>query len=171
LDEPTNHLDIPAQEVLQEVLEQFAGTILLVSHDRYLVDRLATQVWDLRHDGQLSVFKGPYQEFLTDRERRMSAAKQGGAKQRSESRQQMLQARKVDNASKKRERAVAEMELKIQQMEMSLAQLAADLQAASAAGAFDKIQRLSAEYAAKQGRLEQLMSDWERQAAETVPVE
>ncbi|HEY3289411.1 MAG TPA: ABC-F family ATP-binding cassette domain-containing protein, partial [Anaerolineae bacterium] len=45
LDEPTNHLDIPAQEVLQEVLEQFSGTILLVSHDRYLVDRLATQIW------------------------------------------------------------------------------------------------------------------------------
>ena len=171
LDEPTNHLDIPAQEVLQEVLEQFAGTILLVSHDRYLVDRLATQVWDLRHDGQLSVFKGPYQEFLTNRERRMNAAKQGGAKQRTKSRQQMLQARKADNASKKRERAVAEMEQKIQQMEMSLAQLAAEMQAASAAGAFDKIQRLSAEYAARQGRLEQLMSDWERQAAELAPVE
>jgi ATP-binding cassette subfamily F protein 3 len=63
LDEPTNHLDIPAQEVLQEVLEQFAGTILLVTHDRYLVDRLATQIWDLRA-GRLRVFKGTYREFL-----------------------------------------------------------------------------------------------------------
>jgi ATP-binding cassette subfamily F protein 3 len=48
LDEPSNHLDIPAQEVLQQVLEQFEGTILLVSHDRYLIDHLATQVWELR---------------------------------------------------------------------------------------------------------------------------
>lgn len=63
LDEPTNHLDIPAQEVLQEVLEQFEGTILLVSHDRYLVDRLATQVWSLTN-GHLSVFKGTYEEFI-----------------------------------------------------------------------------------------------------------
>src|SRR5690606_35827804 len=55
LDEPTNHLDIPAQEVLQAVLEQFAGTILLVSHDRYLVNRLATQIWELHDDG-LTVF-------------------------------------------------------------------------------------------------------------------
>jgi ATPase subunit of ABC transporter with duplicated ATPase domains len=47
LDEPTNHLDIPAREALQEVLENFQGTILLVSHDRYLIDRLATQIWDL----------------------------------------------------------------------------------------------------------------------------
>ncbi len=64
LDEPTNHLDIPAQEVLQEVLEQFEGTILLVSHDRYLIDRLATQVWPLEN-GHLDVFQGTYQEYLS----------------------------------------------------------------------------------------------------------
>jgi len=66
LDEPTNHLDIPAQEVLQEVLENFQGTILLVSHDRYLVDRLATQIWNLE-TGHLQVFEGDYQKFLASR--------------------------------------------------------------------------------------------------------
>ncbi|MCB9422414.1 MAG: ABC-F family ATP-binding cassette domain-containing protein [Ardenticatenaceae bacterium] len=63
LDEPTNHLDIPSQEVLQAVLEAFDGTILLVSHDRYLVDRLATQIWELR-DGHLHVFEGSYNDYL-----------------------------------------------------------------------------------------------------------
>ncbi|MCA9931229.1 MAG: ABC-F family ATP-binding cassette domain-containing protein, partial [Anaerolineales bacterium] len=63
LDEPTNHLDIPSQEILQDVLEQFDGTIVLVSHDRYLVDRLATQVWELR-DNHMHIFYGPYQNFL-----------------------------------------------------------------------------------------------------------
>ncbi len=66
LDEPTNHLDIPAQEVLQEVLENFEGTILLVSHDRYLVDRLATQIWNLE-SGHLQIFDGDYQKFLSSR--------------------------------------------------------------------------------------------------------
>jgi ATP-binding cassette, subfamily F, member 3 len=70
LDEPTNHLDIPAQEVLQEVLENFDGTILLVSHDRYLVDRLATQVWNLE-TGHLQVFEGLYDEFLASRSTEM----------------------------------------------------------------------------------------------------
>lgn len=70
LDEPTNHLDIPAQEVLQETLEAFDGTILLVSHDRYLVDKLATQIWDL-HDGHLNVFSGRYQEFLNRQDAKM----------------------------------------------------------------------------------------------------
>jgi ATP-binding cassette subfamily F protein 3 len=69
LDEPTNHLDLPAQEVLQAGLEQFEGTLLLVSHDRYLVDRLATQVWELR-DGRLHVFQGTYQAFLAARRSR-----------------------------------------------------------------------------------------------------
>jgi ATP-binding cassette subfamily F protein 3 len=47
LDEPTNHLDIPAQEVLQNVMADFDGTIILVSHDRYLIDALGTQIWEI----------------------------------------------------------------------------------------------------------------------------
>jgi ATP-binding cassette, subfamily F, member 3 len=63
MDEPTNHLDIPAQEALQDVLETFEGTLLLVTHDRYLVDRLATQIWTL-DDGLLSIYQGSYREYL-----------------------------------------------------------------------------------------------------------
>ncbi len=62
LDEPTNHLDIDAQEALQEVLERFDGTILLVSHDRYLIDRLATQIWHIDGD-ELRVFAGSYAAY------------------------------------------------------------------------------------------------------------
>jgi len=62
LDEPTNHLDIQAQEILQEALESFEGTILLVSHDRYLIEELATQIWQIE-DGHMTVFQGTYSEF------------------------------------------------------------------------------------------------------------
>jgi ATP-binding cassette subfamily F protein 3 len=62
LDEPTNHLDIPSQEVLQAVLEQYDGTIILVSHDRYLVNRLANQIWEI-NDEQMDVFKGSYEAY------------------------------------------------------------------------------------------------------------
>lgn len=54
LDEPTNHLDIQAQEALQQVLEDFPGTILMVSHDRYLIDQLATHIWDVA-EGEVTV--------------------------------------------------------------------------------------------------------------------
>ncbi len=64
LDEPTNHLDLPTQEVLESVLSNFPGTILLVSHDRYLIDSLATQIWEVEPQGQkMQVFKGSYTQF------------------------------------------------------------------------------------------------------------
>jgi ATP-binding cassette subfamily F protein 3 len=80
LDEPNNHLDIPAREALQEVLESYPGTILLVSHDRYLIDRLATQVWEL-NGSKLNIFKGTYRDFVL---RRVSTAPvpQGGQRAR-----------------------------------------------------------------------------------------
>ena len=64
LDEPTNHLDLPSQEVLQNVLNDYRGTILLVSHDRYLIDSLASQIWEVDPDTQkLTLFKGSYSEY------------------------------------------------------------------------------------------------------------
>jgi ATP-binding cassette subfamily F protein 3 len=64
LDEPTNHLDIPSQEMLQNVLAEFDGTIILVSHDRYLIDALATQVWEIdKEQATLRVFEGTYSEY------------------------------------------------------------------------------------------------------------
>ncbi len=81
LDEPTNHLDIPSQEILQDVLDNYEGTILLVSHDRYLIDALATQIWALT-PGEITVFEGPYQEYAAMKEGRApaSAPVQTGAK-------------------------------------------------------------------------------------------
>jgi len=62
LDEPTNHLDIQARETLEEMLSDFDGTILFVSHDRYFMDRIATQLWVVE-DGGLSVALGNYTDY------------------------------------------------------------------------------------------------------------
>jgi ATP-binding cassette subfamily F protein 3 len=76
LDEPTNHLDIPSQEALQDVLEAYEGTILLVSHDRYLINRLATHVWVIEQ-GRLVQTEGNYDAFVRRREREAEAAAAG----------------------------------------------------------------------------------------------
>ncbi len=69
LDEPTNHLDLPSQEILQRVLAEFNGTVLLVSHDRYLVDAVATQIWELKPEKtELRVFKGSYSQLRAEEE-------------------------------------------------------------------------------------------------------
>ncbi|TMC17303.1 MAG: ABC-F family ATP-binding cassette domain-containing protein [Chloroflexi bacterium] len=64
LDEPTNHLDLPSRQFLEEVLAEFEGTLLFVSHDRYFIDRLATKVWVIE-DGVLIPYMGNYTEYRT----------------------------------------------------------------------------------------------------------
>ena len=83
LDEPTNHLDIPSQEVLQEVLEGFNGTILLVSHDRYLVDRLAQHIWSIE-EGELLTFAASYRDYLALREGEAGQGSEGAGEQGGE---------------------------------------------------------------------------------------
>jgi ATP-binding cassette subfamily F protein 3 len=72
LDEPTNHLDLDSKDVLLEALEDFGGTLIFVSHDRYFVDRLATKVLAVGHGG-VEVYPGTYEQFLWSRKQREGA--------------------------------------------------------------------------------------------------
>ncbi len=160
LDEPTNHLDIPARESLQTVLENFNGTILLVSHDRYLIDRLATQVWDL-YDGKLHIFHGPYREYILRRAMSAGAPAKG---------QQILLRPKPmmrDNSKETRQRALdlEMLENRIREQETAIQRLSGEMQKAGGKKSFDHIQKLSWQVAQAQARLENLMAEWERLAA------
>ena len=73
LDEPTNHLDLDSKDVLLDALEDFGGTLIFVSHDRYFVDKLATKVIEIG-GGQAVVYPGNYEEFLWSRKQQESAA-------------------------------------------------------------------------------------------------
>jgi len=106
LDEPTNHLDIPAQEVLQAALERFEGTLLMVSHDRYLVDRLASQVWEVR-DGRLRVFKGNYKEYAAAREIEARREKEESGQQRRAAKIEQAAANAVAESDGRQANAVA----------------------------------------------------------------
>src|SRR5688500_8987931 len=66
LDEPTNHLDLDSKDVLLDALEDFGGTLIFVSHDRYFVDKLATKVIDIG-GGEALLYPGNYEEFLWSR--------------------------------------------------------------------------------------------------------
>jgi ATP-binding cassette subfamily F protein 3 len=73
LDEPTNHLDLDSKDVLLDALEDFGGTLIFVSHDRYFVDRLATKVVAVGGGG-IELFPGTYEEFLWSRKARESGS-------------------------------------------------------------------------------------------------
>ena len=63
MDEPTNHLDMPSKERLEQALEEFPGTLLFISHDRYFIRRLATRIWELTPDG-IRDYRGNYEWYL-----------------------------------------------------------------------------------------------------------
>jgi ATP-binding cassette, subfamily F, member 3 len=67
LDEPTNHLDLRAKDVLLEAINNFTGTVIFVSHDRYFIDRLATRVFEVE-DGKVHVYPGNYEDYLWRKE-------------------------------------------------------------------------------------------------------
>jgi ATP-binding cassette subfamily F protein 3 len=75
LDEPTNHLDMRAKDVLLTALQEYSGTVVFVSHDRYFIDKLATRVFEVA-DGGVHVFPGNYEDYIWRKEGRGEAPKQ-----------------------------------------------------------------------------------------------
>jgi ATP-binding cassette subfamily F protein 3 len=163
LDEPTNHLDIPARETLQDVLDSFSGTILLVSHDRYLIDQLATQVWEIRA-GKLETFHGRYREFVLRRAVRSDPAI---------GRQILLKPKPMqrDNsiATKRRAEALERLEERIRKHEHAIQRLSGDLQHASQPAknggkraGYEHTHAISQQIAQAQAELESLLEEWEK---------
>lgn len=160
LDEPTNHLDIDSQEVLQQVLASYEGTILLVSHDRYLVDALATQIWEFT-PGKLQVIDGGYQEYLRQRNRALQAeaARAKSAKERGRRRSAHREKKNGLNPFEAAERAAA-LEARIQELEMSISEISAQLDDASLAQDADAARRLGIAYSQVEAELEAALEEW-----------
>ena len=159
LDEPTNHLDIPSQEVLEAVLENYDGTILLVTHDRYLIDALGTQIWEIETDeSKLTVFEGTYSQRREERERlealRIAHAAQEikpGVKQRPR-----------DPAAKEERRRIArlqELENKIADLETKMSELGRKLENPPKDTAL--VRKWGNQYTALQTEMDVWLLEWE----------
>jgi ATPase subunit of ABC transporter with duplicated ATPase domains len=73
LDEPTNDLDVNTMRALEEALENFGGCAVVISHDRWFLDRIATHILAFEGDSQVSFFEGNYSEYEEDRRKRLGA--------------------------------------------------------------------------------------------------
>jgi ATP-binding cassette subfamily F protein 3 len=170
LDEPTNHLDIASQEILEEVLADFNGTILLVSHDRYLINALATQVWAIE-DGELWVYDGNYSDYEEQRSREQEARGKGlgirdkgpGARDKGlGARDKGLGARDkgLGIRDKGQGARVKELEEDITVLEAQLAALSEELVAASMAQDAESLRELGSEYQRVDEELRRLLAQW-----------
>jgi ATP-binding cassette subfamily F protein 3 len=160
LDEPTNHLDIASQEVLQEVLAGFGGTLLIVTHDRYLIRRLATCVWAIE-DGRLSEFKQGYDEYrdwkVQQRQQRQTLQ---GSRCKTERERERETRKALQREAARQALRQAELEEAIHRLEMRRAQLEAQLAAASEQQEIERVRQLGAEYGQVEAELDALLEAW-----------
>jgi ATP-binding cassette subfamily F protein 3 len=161
LDEPTNHLDLPSRQFLEDVLDDYDGTLLFVSHDRYFVDALATRVWMVQ-DGTLVNHPGNYTDFRTRKAAAAARAALQARRQESQPTQAQANGRKAQSANGKSKaiRQVGDVETEISQAEQRVAALEADLAAASMEANVERITVLAADYESEQARLAALYEEW-----------
>lgn len=167
LDEPTNHLDIDSREVLQEALKEYNGTILLVSHDRYLIQALATQIWEIR-EGKLYVYSGDYESYRLQRAQESTqqnlelSPKKSPERPRSPGKEQRQRERQ-------RAKLVArESELidRVSVLEGEIAQIEREMERLSYAGDHETLREITVLYRQKRAELESALEEWAQVAAE-----
>jgi ATP-binding cassette subfamily F protein 3 len=165
LDEPTNHLDIAARESLEEVLAEFAGTILFVSHDRYFIDRIATELWVIE-DGRLTTHLGNYTDYVERRQRQTVEAPSSESRvprpadAPPEPRTPEFGGREKQRALRDQQRRLAAVEVEIDRLEKRLNQLTHDLGVATADQDVAALARLGSAYQETQTRLDAAYVEW-----------
>jgi len=163
LDEPTNHLDIASQEILEEVLDDFAGTIVLVTHDRYLVDRLASQLWIIDSTQQaLDVFKGSWGEYVEarNREAQQPEVRQAKDKWSRDQRRLRREEQRARREQEARQQQAAEIEAEIHRLEQELQALQEEIAAATESKQAMRIHELGTIYGELEGQLHEQMERW-----------
>lgn len=160
LDEPTNHMDIASREALEEALEDYPGTLLIVTHDRYLINRLAQKIWEL-DQGELAVYLGSFDEYRAESGRRKAQPAGGEAEERrtrpetKRSPPIVTQGNKAVQASgEKLEAEIKELEQKLEELDAALYEVEQGVEAAS------QLERHWMEREALRERLDRLIERW-----------
>ena len=169
LDEPTNHLDIASREALERALEEYDGTLLIVTHDRYLVDRLADRVLYLTGEG-VEEYIGGYTEFLAERARRAmlheAHAQQPFQEEAAAPKQNDYRAKKERQSALNRAAGeVRRAEERVAAAEEELAALEAELALPDVASDYKKASELARTADEKRQALEGLYRKWEEAQA------
>lgn len=162
LDEPTNHLDIDSMEVLEDALKQFDGTIILVSHDRYLLSKVASKIFEIEN-GVLHEYCGGYEFYETAKAAQEEAQTENKQKQddvkpvKENSGYRTRQQRAED--AKKRQR-ISAVEKEIEQIENSISLLEQQIADEKNASDFELIASLCSKLEEQKNALDEKMEEW-----------
>ncbi len=168
LDEPTNHLDIPSREALESALQSYQGTILTVSHDRFFLDQVATQIFSFEDDGRIEIFNGNYSEFHEWREVQSPKSK-AQSQLKDEQNLQTVENEQITidkgqlskNQLLRIEQRVKEIETEIPRLEEKLSKLSLEMSSAQVVSSHEKLQEVSEKYEQTERQIKSLYAEWE----------
>ena len=160
LDEPTNHLDLPSKEVLQQALSEYEGTLIIVSHDRYLLDRVPNRIFAIENSN-LMQYKGGYEDYLkAGAEQGSEKAAPAHTKTDSEQKKQYNRGKEQRREDARRRKEYAEAEALIHTLEEELEAAKAEMSLDSVQNDYQRLQELCALIEEKQQLLDATLDRW-----------
>ncbi len=164
MDEPTNHLDLDSKEVLEAALADFPGTIIFVSHDRYFINRIATEVMELNRQGA-RVFLGDYDYYIEkiEEEAELKELNQKANMQENDKpdKQDFEKEKEYKRNLRKLQRKLESTEEEIMEYEAAIEQLEEKMNDPEIAGDYTELQSIQSKLDEHHKQLENLMEEWE----------
>ena len=158
LDEPTNHLDINSREVLEEALLNYDGTLLVVSHDRYFINKLSNKIIHLTHDGAVSI-DGNYDNYLEFKENNQKPVEKE-IKETTKVNTYKLQ-KEQQALERKRNSRISKIEKEIEEKEADLEELQRLLELPETSADYEKLLELTENFDLLKNKLDDLYLEWE----------
>lgn len=162
LDEPTNHLDITSKEILENTLNNYAGTILYVSHDRYFINQTATRILDLSPNG-ITSYIGNYDYYIEQQlvSTAQSEEKAAVVKEETETKKDWKRSKEEQARERKRQNDIKKTETRIEELEQLLSSLEEEMSLPENATNVAKLTEITTRQAAATEELEALYETWE----------
>ena len=162
LDEPTNHLDLKSRSILEEALGKYDGTILVVSHDRYFLDKIVGRILYFSRDGEVKLYWGNYSHFLEKRKGEIKSTKivQQKKREKSDKRKESIKKSRKNTFSLGN---FADIEAEISLLEEEREEVTEKLADIEVRRHPDKVNELSRKYQDISKKLELLYKEWEKE--------
>ncbi|MGN0579059.1 MAG: ABC-F family ATP-binding cassette domain-containing protein [Ruminiclostridium sp.] len=160
LDEPTNHLDISSREALEAALEAYGGTVFIISHDRYLINKIATKIYTLSTDG-VGTIEGGFDDYLSAAEEQpISAAKKEKDAPASANKLDYKRRKEIQSEIRRLTTRISRAEERISALEKEIAAVNEDMLSPENSGDYEKITDLSARLDQLHSQLDETTEDW-----------
>lgn len=165
MDEPTNHLDMNSKEVLEDALAEFDGTIIFVSHDRYLLNKIATRIIEVTEDGCES-YNGNFDFYLKKQsiaQAQLEEEKQQAAIQKAkaaEQKQKQYRTKEQRSADAQRKNRIKQLEADIEKLETDIFNLEEEIASPEVARNFDKLNEKCIQLEEYKNRLNEMLDEW-----------